>query len=151
MEKPDYSVIEELFERDCWVIDILPKQVPAGGGGQYFAVERHMLEHPEVDGLFRKFTDILLKLNCYYDFAAVSDGDEEPTENPSPEAIDAMMTRLASTGRGFVNILIPSEKALIAVNGGDLYMTVCNPTAELLEMIKQLSFSGGLFVRKGAE
>jgi RimJ/RimL family protein N-acetyltransferase len=146
MEKPDYRVIEELFERDYRVIDILPKQVPEGGGGQYFAVEKYMIQRPGIDEIFHKFTNILLKLNCYYDFAVSSDG-EEPAENPDPETLSFMMARCAAAGRGFVNIFIPSEESLIAVNGGDLYMTVYDPTDELLETVKLLASSEGLFVR----
>ena len=34
--------IEELLNTPYWIIDILPKQVPAGGAGQYFAVEKYL-------------------------------------------------------------------------------------------------------------
>ena len=68
--------IEEYLKRPYWVIDILPKQVPAGSKGQYFEIEKYYREHPQIDNIYRKFTNILLKLNCYEDIDVSHDGDE---------------------------------------------------------------------------
>ena len=68
--------IEEYLNKPYWVIDILPKQVPADGRGQYFKIEEYYLEHPQIDDIYRKFTNILLKLNCYNDINVSHDGDE---------------------------------------------------------------------------
>ena len=38
-------MIEEYLEKPYWVIDILPKQVPADSRGQYFEIEEYYLEH----------------------------------------------------------------------------------------------------------
>ena len=69
-------MIEEYLEKPYWVIDILPKQVPADSRGQYFEIEEYYLEHPQIDIIYKKFTNILLKLNCYEDFVVSRDGDE---------------------------------------------------------------------------
>lgn len=39
--------IEEFLEQPYYVMDILPKQVPADSGGQYFKVEQYYLNHVE--------------------------------------------------------------------------------------------------------
>ena len=44
--------IEEYLNKPYWVIDILPKQVPADGRGQYFRIEKFFLEHPQIDHIF---------------------------------------------------------------------------------------------------
>lgn len=33
--------IDDLLQKPYWIIDILPKQVPADSSGQYFAVEKY--------------------------------------------------------------------------------------------------------------
>ena len=40
--------IEEYLNKPYWVIDILPKQVPADSKGQYFKIEKYFLEHPQM-------------------------------------------------------------------------------------------------------
>ena len=47
--------IEEFLDKPYWVIDILPKQVPADDRGQYFRIEKYFLEHPQIDIIYRKF------------------------------------------------------------------------------------------------
>ena len=59
--------IEPYFERPYWVVDILPVQVPAHSPGQYFAVEEYYLQEPRLSALRRKYLELLLKLNCYFD------------------------------------------------------------------------------------
>ncbi len=61
--------IDELLEQPYWVVDILPEQVPANSPGQYFAVEDYYLKKPRIAALHRKFAEILLKLNCYFDLS----------------------------------------------------------------------------------
>ena len=60
--------IEGYFDRQYWVVDILPKQVPADAPGQYFRVEEYYLETGWLKDIRKKFLNILLKLNCYYCF-----------------------------------------------------------------------------------
>ena len=82
--------IEEYLNKPYWVIDILPKQVPADSRGQYFRIEKYFLEHPQIDDIYRKFTNILLKLNCYNDINVSHDGDEWIT-NPAPHELEAAL------------------------------------------------------------
>ena len=50
------KTIEELLQAPCWIIDILPEQVPADGPGQYFAVEKYFLEKV-------LFVNMILRMN----------------------------------------------------------------------------------------
>ncbi len=74
--------MESLLERQYWVVDMLPKQVPADGEGQYFKIEQYYLESPRKEIICEKYTNILIKLNCYYDFDILF--DERWHNNPTP-------------------------------------------------------------------
>ena len=136
--------IEEYLERSYWVIDILPKQVPADGKGQYFRIEKYFLEHPQIDNIYRKFTNILLKLNCYEDIDVSHDLDEWIT-NPAPHELEAALLGSLADKQMFY-IILKSADVLITVSGDNTYMTVYNPTEEVLELIGSLAGSEGLFV-----
>ena len=138
--------IEEYLNKPYWVIDILPKQVPANGRGQYFRIEKHFLEHPQIDNIYRQFTNILLKLNCYEDIDMSNDGDEWIT-NPAPHELETALLK-CMTDKQMLYIILRSADVLIAVSGDDTYMTVYNPTKEVLELIGSLAGSEGLFMWK---
>ena len=136
--------IEEYLNKPYWVIDILPKQVPADSRGQYFKIEEYYLEHPQIDDIYRKFTNILLKLNCYNDINVSHDGDEWMT-NPAPHELETALLGSMADKQLFY-IILKSADVLITVSGDDTYMTVYNPTEEVLEIIGSLAGSEGLFV-----
>ena len=138
--------IEEYLNKPYWVIDILPKQVPADGRGQYFRIEKFFLEHPQINNIYRKFTNILLKLNCYEDIDVSHDGDEWIT-NPTPQELEAALLKCMANKQLFY-IILKSADVLITVSGDDTYMTVYNPTEEVLELIGSLVGSEGLFLWK---
>ncbi len=126
--------IEELLEKPYWIIDILPEQVPKDNPGQYFAVEDFFLKEQLVE-IKKKHINVILKLNCYMDITI----DEE--KNPAPERIrDSMLNR-------YVYIIL--EDAMILSEADDTHMTVFNPSVGLLNLIKEVSYSEGLFVWKG--
>ena len=138
--------IEEYLNKPYWVIDILPKQVPADGKGQYFRIEKYFLEHPQIDNIYRKFTNILLKLNCYEDIGVSCDGEDWIT-NPAPHELEAALLKYMAD-KQMLYIILKSADVLITVSGDDTYMTVYNPTEEVLELLGSLAGSEGLFVRR---
>ena len=136
--------IEEYLNKPYWVIDILPKQVPADGREQYFRIEKYFLEHPQIHVIYRNFTNILLKLNCYEDIDVSHDGDEWIT-NPAPHELEAALLKCMADRQMFY-IILKSVDVLITVSGDDTYMTLYNPTEEVLELIGTLVGSEGLFI-----
>ena len=126
--------IEELLETPYWIIDILPKQVPKDSPGQYFAIEGFFLKE-QLTEIKKKHIGVILKLNCYVDISI--DGEK----NPAPERIrDIMMER-------YVYIMLGDS--MILSEPDDTHMTVFNPDEELLDLIREISSSEGLFVWKG--
>ena len=137
------NLTEEMLEQSCWVIDILPQQVPAESPARYFAVEQFLMTVPQLKELYARFARLLLKLNCYYDL--VLGMEEKWAEEPLPEDLWEKIIRCSDGG--YLSLLLPVEKALITLSGGDLYLTLYDPSEELLETVKQLARAEGLFVR----
>ena len=129
--------IENLLKKPYHVIDFLPMQVPKGSEGQFFNVEEYYLKN--IKGLYKKFTDIILKLNCYYDLEFIV--DDKSQINPKPNVIEKIIKKKKY-------MLIRFDKALITIDKGDLYMTIYNPNSKNLKILKELAISNGLFLWK---
>lgn len=141
---------ERLLDSPCYVIDFLPRQVPADSEGNVFNVERYLTERPRLDGLYRRFARLMLFLNCYYSMATNLDPEEEWSVDPTPEELTGVIEVCAGGEPAYVSLLLPGEDALLTLDGGDLYMTVYHPSEDLLDLIRQLASAEGLFVREGA-
>ena len=140
MDKTD--IIENLLSKPFWLIDVLPKQVPAGSAGQYFKAEQYFLSW--LDEISWKFARILIRLNCYYDLQMSTDG-ETWILNESPEDLARRFEESAAS-HSPLSILIGSDDALVTFSGDDHYMTIYNPDEELLELVRQCAQAEGLFV-----
>ena len=134
--------IESLLEKPYWLIDVLPKQVPAGSAGQYFKVEQYFLSL--IDEISRRFARILIRLNCYYDLKMSTDG-ETWILNASPGDL-ARRFEESVVSHSPLSILIGSDEALVTFSGDDHYMTLYNPDEELLDLVRQCAQAEGLFV-----
>ena len=134
--------IEALLGKRCWVIDILPRRVPAGGEGRYFSVERCFLNQPRFGALRRQFADLLLKLYCYHDLLVLPSPDGQPVHNPEPEAL----ARWVLEARTAISILLESGNALITLDRDDTHAALFNPSETLLCLVRQLAAAQGLFV-----
>ena len=125
---------DELLQKPYWIIDILPKQVPADSPGQYFAVEKYYLAEERLAAVKQKHINLILKLNCYKSIFL----DDEKECDPSPESIaEEMRTR-------YLYIMV--NDSVILSEPDDLHMTVFDPDKELLELIRTLALSEGLYV-----
>ena len=140
MDKSD--CIENLLSKPYWLIDVLPKQVPAGSAGQYFKAERYFLSW--LDEISWKFARILIRLNCYCDLHVSTDG-ESWILNASPGDLARRFEESAAS-HSPLSILVGSDEALITFSGDDHYMTLFNPDEELLELVRQCAQAESLFV-----
>ena len=132
-------LIDELLEKPCWVIDLLPCRVPADTGGQFFRIEPRFLKDRR---LRCTFVSVLLKLNCYYDFLVFRGESDEYVANPKPKKLEKWVLR----DKEGLSILIPEVEALISVPTDSTYIALHNPTRELLELVRQIATASGLFV-----
>ena len=129
------KTIEELLNTPYWIIDILPKQVPAGSAGQYFAIEKYLRE-TQLSDIKKKHVNLILKLNCYKDISL----DEDKEINISPEKIaDAIHKRY---------VIIMVNDAMIVSEPEDSYLTIYNPDEDLITLVRELASGEGMFVWK---
>ena len=135
--------IEELLSKPYWIVDILPKQVPADAGGQYFTIENYFLKSPHVDAIYRKFAGVLLKLNCYVDLAVFKVEDESWMENPAPDDLE----RLVLERRPLIVVLKQSQ-TMLSITGDDHNMTLYGADEETLQLISSIASAEGLSVWK---
>lgn len=132
------KTIEELLSCPYWIIDILPSQVPEGSPGQYFTVEKYFLQGDRLEEIKQKHINLILKLNCYRDIS-ISD---ETVVNPIPEHVaEEMKNRY---------LYIMMDDSMVLSEPDDTHLTVFNPDPQLLDLIRQIASSEGLFVWKPA-
>ena len=124
---------EELLNTSYWIIDILPEQVPKDSPGQYFAVEDYFLTE-QLDAVKQKHINVILKLNCYRDISI--DGCVDPDPAAIAEVLRAKYT--------YVMI----GDSMILSEPDDTHMTLFNADDDLLELVRKISGSEGLFVWK---
>ena len=129
--------IDALLEKPCWIVDILPEQVPEDSPGQYFPVEKFYLRD---SSLRRKQLNMILKLNCFYELALAT--EDEEIRNPAPTFWQERL------GQEYLSILV-GKHALITADHTDTYMSVFTADEKLLEMIRKLAAAEGLFMWKG--
>lgn len=144
MKQDNDKIVEGLLEKPYWVVDFLPYQVPEDSRGQFFAVERYYLEELRHERLCRQFADVLLKLNCYHDLTVNRNSSDEWIKNPAPATLVAWLDD--ALHHGHMCILIDDGEALITASGGDIHMTLYNPSPALLQLVQQLATSAGLFL-----
>lgn len=142
------NMMDELLDGPYWIVDILPEQVPADAAGQYSAVERYFLLPERIIPLRRKYAEILLRLNCYYDMAVSFDSCESWETNPDPEAFADRVVGLS--GNEFLRAVLPDQNAMIDYDRNDTYLTVYDPDSALIEKVRALAAAEGLFVWKSA-
>ena len=128
----------------CWVVDFLPRRVPAKGGGRFFAVEDLWLGGPRGKELREAFAEIVLKLYCYEDLEVLVCGRSgtECLENPDP----AVLEDLLPANENDLVVRIKNKSASLALWTDSTHMEVRSPTKDLLRLLRALASSRGLFV-----
>ena len=134
----------DLLEGPCLIVDILPGQVPRDAPGQYFTVERYYLQPEHIRPLRRRFAEILLRLNCYYDMSISFDDCRSWETNPDPEAFARRVEDLS--GNSFLRVLFEGGRAMIDLEHDDTYLTVYDPDHVLHYRLQKLAEAEGLFV-----
>ena len=126
--------MEPLFESTYVLIDIVPSQVPESRAEEYLALEQEYTATAKRDALYEKFAAILTAVNNRFATVLLSFPEDSQTDSPSDEAITGAVQ--AHCRRGAVQLFLPDENALITLDGGDLNMTVYQPSADLLSFLQ---------------
>ena len=144
------AVMEQLLERPVYVIDFLPMRVGENGHGQFYEIEDYWYGSNLSKEIYRKFLRILLKLNCYYDMDVVRDGNNaNRVHNPEPgDFVRWVAGCTMGEQKGYLNILLNGDAAMILLNGDDLSLSVYGPEETLCNLLGQLAAAEGLFFWK---
>ena len=137
--------VNELLEKNCYIIDFLPEQVPKQSKGQFFDVEYYMLNSDKYIGIRDKFENVILKLMCYYRVAVCWKGW---IEQPKPNLIGNAINEIMVNHSGWLNCLLPDENALLVFEWDCLNLSVFNPPQEMQKILEKIAWSEGLFWRK---
>jgi len=141
--------MEKLLDGPYRVVDILPEQVPANAPGQFFSIEQYFLQPERLAMLRRKFAEILLKLNCYYDMEVSSDNCSTWEQNPDPEVFVRSVEGIA--GNIFLRAVFPAEEIMFDLQSCDIYMTVYGQDQGLLGKLNAIAAAEGLYVRQSPD
>ena len=136
-ERDRMKTVDELLQTPYWIIDILPKQVPANSPGKYFSVEKYLRE-TQMKAIKQQHIQVILKLYCYESLTLVH--EDEEIVNPSPAQIAEMINTR------YVNILV--RESMILSEPDDTHMTLFNPDDELLTLVCSLASAEGMFIWK---
>ena len=135
--------IEKLLSEPYWIVDILPKQVPANAGGQYFTIEKYFLSPPHIDAIHHKFVNVILKLNCYDDILVFQVNNESWVENPAPDDLEQIVLE-----RKPLFVILKQSQTMLSITGDDHNMTVYGPNDETLALMSTIASSEGLYIWK---
>ena len=135
--------IEKLLSEPYWIVDILPKQVPANAGGQYFTIEKYFLSPPHIDAIHHKFVNVILKLNCYDDILVFQVNNESWVENPAPYNLEQIVLE-----RKPLFVILKQSQTMLSITGDDHNMTVYGPNDETLALMSTIASSEGLYIWK---
>lgn len=135
--------IEKLLEKPCYVIDVLPKKVPADANGSFFEVEAYFEDNYGQYQFQKKFVDIILKLMCYYPVSVFSYDAGRLIESPPPRVV----VDLVRNNKSSLGILL-GRNTLFMLEKRCLNMAVYNPDYDMREMISRIIGAEGLFWRE---
>ena len=138
-------LLDRLLERECYIIDFLPKQVHRDSRGQFFEVENYLLNTHARYGLNNKYISIILKIMCYY---PVSIQWGKWIEQPKPEQVVEIIDAIMENHSGDVDILLPDQDVLLQFGWDCLNMSIYNPNEEMCEILEKIAISEGMFWRK---
>ena len=135
------SFTTEIMQKKTQLIDIFPEKVPPKADNRYFDVEKFFQQNrSDVD---RKFTDIILKIFCYYDMILV--GQEIVNDSPTAKELIKLLDSFFNNDTAYINIILPEYDTLLTLSRDDLYITVYNACGKVEKLISKLSAAEGLF------
>lgn len=143
------GLIGRLLEGSCWIVDTLPEQVPRNAPGQYFRADRYFRQPERLAALYRRFAELLLRLNCYDRMAVSFDSCEHWEINPEPEAFVRQLSALPPNG--FFRAVFEEKEAMIDLDAGDTWLTLFDPGEQLLCRVRALAGAEGLFLWQAPE
>jgi len=139
------ELVEQLLNKDCYVIDFLPKRVSEQFADRFFEVEEYFLQGNEWEGIKDSFVRMLLKLQCYCSFKVYN---EKWYEELSINDLADMLNHVLSSNNEYMNMLSIENKLLICIEGSTLNLSIYNATRDMLALLSELATVEKLYIRK---
>lgn len=139
------ETVEKLLEKQCFIIDFLPEQVPEESGEQFFEVEKYLLNNYERFGIKDRILRIILKAMCYYPVSVLWG---EWIKQPTPEQVSEIIDTIMDNHSGDMNMIFTSKEALLQFEWDCLNISVYNPDEEMYERFEKIATSEGMFWRE---
>ena len=143
--KNQTQIVDKLLKKNCYLIDFLPKKVSKNAKGSFFTVESHFLYNDKYELIKLKFSNIILKLMCYYRITILC--NQEMLQQPTPQNAELAICNIVKKRSGVLNFLFPDENMLLVFDPDYLNLIVYNPSKKARKLFKQLAWSEGLFWR----
>lgn len=141
----DYTqLVDELLEKECYIIDYLPETVPSDAEGQFWEVEHYLLNRKQYIWFRERFVAVILKIMCYCHIVILWNGW---IDRPKPEQINQAVSQIMGNRSGTLNCVFPTERSLLTVDGDCLNLTVYHPSGKMCRLLKRIAESEGLFWR----
>ena len=137
--------IDDLFEKPCHVIDVMPQVVSADLTQEFSQLESFLLAPEQVRILRRKFANIIMKLGCYFRLSASTDCGETFTGGLTPAQTQALFEQCV--GAKCLYILAEQQGSLIVADGCDIYMSIYSESERFISLVRELAASEDLFFR----
>ena len=138
------ELTENLLEKICYVIDILPNQI--ADFERYSEIEEYYLQEKELELFSEKIVNIVIKIQGYHEFEVFC---ENWKCNVVPAELAEMVKRTLKSNDGFLHLLSKDDNMLITINGKTLHISVYNPPLKAIANLSMLSNAEGLFMRRG--
>lgn len=135
--------IDELLEKPCYVIDLLPQRVSKTADGQFSDIECYLLNSDWHNKIANKFEIIIFKLMCYYHVSILMN---DWIDYPKPEVIDKAINEIMKSHYGTLNIVFPEENVLLVFEWDCLNLSIYNPPKSMIEIMEKLALTEGLFL-----
>ncbi len=142
-------MVERLLENDYWIIDIFPEQIPEDRQKEYSKLTERYFEKSELAKLHRQYADIMAEISGKYHTAMLCLPEDEWIVSPDENAVRDAVVR--HTERGCVHLLVPQAQTLISLQSEDLYITVYDPSDEILTLLKQTVPQKGFYFRHNSQ
>lgn len=141
--------IDKLVEKECFIIDFLPKTVPVTSKGYFFEVEDYLLNNKNHNKFYKKkFERIILKLMCYYNVKIYY--LDKLIEKPKPKLIKKLIDDLKNNLKCDLNLIF-NDEFLLVVKEQTLFLEFYNLSEEVMDLLDKISLSEGMFFRKGVK
>ena len=108
-----------------------------------------LLQKDRIREIYRRYAEILIRLNCYYSMAVSFDCGESWEEDPEPAVFVQKVLEAPQTAQ--LRVLFPAQNAMIDLDVGYTDLAVYDPDSNILDLLRPMLLAEGFFLWLGEE